>query len=135
MKQLALVFLGSGVGGSLRWAISGAIHGWLRTGAGDAASTPWTLVAGTLVVNLTGCFAAGVLGSMLAGAAGMREDARLLVMVGLLGGYTTFSAFGRETILLLEQRRVVEAGVYVVASAVLGIGAAWAGARVSGAVA
>lgn len=135
MKQLALVFLGSGVGGSLRWAISSAMQAWLRPGGGEAAASPWSLVAGTLVVNLTGCFAAGVLGTVLAGAAGMREDARLLVMVGLLGGYTTFSAFGRETIVLLEQRRVLEAAVYVVASTVLGIGAAWAGARVSGAAA
>lgn len=136
MKQMLLVFVGAGVGGVLRHAagpwLQGLAERWVHLSPGGGATA---FPAGTLAVNITGCLAAGVLGGLLGSANGSREDVRVLVMVGILGGYTTFSAFGRETVMLLLERRVGEAALYVVLSAAAGLAAVWIGMKLSGALA
>lgn len=114
MDRWLAVFLGAGLGGVLRFAVGGLLAG----GGAGAGAFP----VGTLVVNVTGCLAIGVLAPVL-----MSEPWKLFLMVGLLGGYTTFSAFGRETIDLISRGEIGRAAVYVVLSNALGLAAVWAG--------
>ena len=83
-----------------------------------------------------GCLLIGVLATILADASGARENLRLALIVGCLGGFTTFSSFGLETLTLLNSGQWSAAIGYVLASNVGGIAAAWCGMQVaSGAVA
>ncbi len=119
--KLLLVFLGSGLGGSLRYLVSGLVH--------DLWGPTFPL--GTLVVNCSGCLAMGFLASMMMGPAAVREEYRIAVLIGLLGGYTTFSTFGRETMALITDGQWLLAGTNVVLSNILGLLAIWAGAALS----
>ena len=83
--------------------------------------------SGTLACNLAGCLAIGFLNGWINGGPAPREPARLLLMVGLLGGFTTFSSLGLETVELLDAGRWRAALAYVVASTAGGIGLALAG--------
>lgn len=108
---------GAGALGTLsRFALSGLV---LRhAGAGF----PW----GTLAVNVLGCFLAGLVWS-LAESRGVATDARAVLLIGFMGGFTTFSAFGIETGLLLQQGHWVHAGGNVIAQNVGGLTAVLAG--------
>lgn len=86
---------------------------------------PW----GTLAVNLIGCFAMGILATALAHS--LREDLKLALLTGLLGGFTTFSAFAWETHTLLTAGRPLAALLYILASVALGIILVFAGARIA----
>jgi CrcB protein len=87
-----LLFAGGGLGATLRYALGLWIDE--RTGPGF----PW----GTFTVNALGCFAIGVLATMADEHAWISPPARLLLVTGLLGGFTTFSTFGMETWQLVE---------------------------------
>lgn len=100
MKALLLVGLGGAAGSVLRHLVSSAASAALGEGF------PW----GTLAVNAVGSAAIGVLASV-----GLQEPARLLLVTGLLGGFTTFSAFSLETA-QLWQRAPWLAVLYVAAS-------------------
>jgi CrcB protein len=111
MKQLALVAIGGALGAVARWALGGwVLH---RTGG----EFPW----GTLVVNLLGCLVAGVLAGLIVRHNAFSADARLFLMTGVLGGFTTFSAFGVDTAYLLSDKKYVSAVSYVLLSVVGGI--------------
>lgn len=118
MPTVMLIFLGAGLGGVLRHGIGSAVHTWYGP----------TFPLGTLIVNVLGCLAMGVLTQMFSSTWPVREEVRLALLVGVLGGFTTFSSFGRETMALLERGESGKAGLYVLLSNVLGIGAVWAGA-------
>jgi fluoride exporter len=89
------------------------------------AGFPW----GTLAVNVVGSLVMGFLAGWLAQRAGAlwSQDLRLLVMTGVLGGFTTFSAFSLDAWLLWERGAMLHAGVYVLASVILSIAALGAG--------
>jgi CrcB protein len=136
--KLGVVFLGAGLGGILRYSVTLACIRLAGQMPGASSPSPpplWGLPVGTIVVNITGCFAIGVLGTLLAGPGAVRETWRLALMVGLLGGYTTFSAFGRETFLLLQEGKWGGAAANVLLSNLLGIAAVflghWIAARVA----
>ena len=78
---------------------------------------PW----GTLIVNVLGCFAVGALGALFAPSNPLylRHDLRMLTIVGILGGFTTFSAFSLETLQLVQRGAVGTAAAYVTASLVM----------------
>jgi len=76
---------------------------------------------GTLAVNLAGCLLIGVYAGLAARHAWLDGDARLLLVTGVLGGFTTFSAFGLESVQLLRRGEVWQMGAYVGASVVLGL--------------
>lgn len=116
-----LVFLASGVGGVLRYLMSGAVQAWWGP----------TFPIGTLAVNVVGCLAMGFLATALTGPIIVREEYRIAVLVGLLGGFTTFSSFGRETMTLISEGEWTLAGLNVLLSNVLGLAAVWAGAALS----
>lgn len=100
------------------------LQGWLQRWSGSL------FPFGTLVVNVLGCLAVGVLASALAGAAaGVRQEYQLGLTVGLLGGFTTFSTFGIETYLLASPGRYRLAAAYVAMSVVLGLAAVGLGYR------
>jgi len=94
MSAALLVFLGGGIGSVLRWTTGLAA---LRLFGPD---WPW----GTLTVNVVGCFAMGLLFRLL-GPTGVSE-ARLLLLTGVLGGFTTFSAFALDSALLLFRQEI-----------------------------
>jgi CrcB protein len=104
-----LVFLGAGLGGVLRHGVNVAALRLLGPGF------PW----GTLAVNVVGSLLMGFLAALLVG----RSEARLLLMTGVLGGFTTFSAFSLDAWNLWERGDVTLAAGYVLAS-VLGSAAA-----------
>jgi CrcB protein len=114
MQSYLLVFLGAGIGGALRHAVNLAAARLLGTGF------PW----GTLTVNVVGGFAMGVLIEWLAlrAGAGWTQHVRLFVATGVLGGFTTFSAFSLDAVLLWERGEGAYAIIYVVASIVLAVG-------------
>lgn len=117
MPAVLLVALGSALGGVLRWLLGGWIDA--RTGG----SFPW----GTLAVNLLGGAAIGVAAALIE-----RESVRLLLITGLLGGFTTFSAYSLQTLQLLQDGRVGAAIGYAllsVAACLLACWAGWAAAR------
>lgn len=89
---------------------------------------PWA----TISANLVGGFLMGLLAGWLAAKAGAHaEMIRLFGAVGVLGGFTTFSAFSLETIVMLERREIVPALGYVLASVVLAIAAVFVGLMIA----
>lgn len=118
MKELLLVAAGGAVGSLARYKLSGLIlhH-----------SIDWRFPAGTFVVNVAGCLVIGILAGLAAQADYFSPAVRLLLFTGLLGGFTTFSAFGFETIYLLKRGEVLVAAAYVLASVAVGLLAVWVG--------
>lgn len=114
-------FLAIGAGGALgavaRYWLSGRVSNWM------GSEFPW----GTLSVNVIGSFLIGLLALMLNTKTPMGEHLRLGLLVGVLGGFTTFSAFSGETLRLLETAQWFKAIVYISASVLLCILAAAAG--------
>jgi CrcB protein len=109
--RLLLVGLAGLAGTLCRYWLSGAV----ARRYGEA------FPAGTLAVNLLGCFAAGLLFQLMQVRYDFGETARAAVFVGLLGGFTTFSSYGLQTFELLRDGRVGVAALNVVASNVLGV--------------
>lgn len=84
---------------------------------------------GTLAVNIGGCFAIGLLGAIFFKRPD-QETLRIVLITGFLGGFTTFSAYGWETIALFRQGATVHALAYIAASNIGGLLAAWSGYRI-----
>ena len=116
IADLLLVALGGAVGSNVRFLVG--TWGVALLGA----TFPW----GTLAVNLTGSFAAGLLLG-IADARGLGSGTRLLLVTGFLGGYTTFSAFSVETVRLAEQQGVLVAAANALGSVGFGLAAAIGG--------
>jgi fluoride exporter len=107
-----------GVGAGLRYLVDVLVVG------GRPARFP----LGTLVVNVTGSFALGLLTEFGAGIVG--ADAAWIIGVGLLGGYTTFSTVSVESVLMMQSGEAQRGWLNVVGTLLLGVGAAAAGAAV-----
>lgn len=123
--QLLLIGLGGFVGTLLRYVIGGLV----QSGAGNS-TFPW----GTLTVNLLGCFGIGLLAELSETRGFLRPEMRGLLMVGLLGGFTTFSAFANETLSAARDAAVGIALLNVMASVGLGLVAVWAGRLIAHAI-
>ena len=120
MRAILLVAVGAAIGGVLRHLIGKVVH----SAAGHGF--PY----GTLVVNIAGCLAIGIVMAKFAAEDAPGDDAHHAIAIGLLGGFTTFSAFGRETIELVHAGRVGAALVYVAVANIAGLAAVWVGWRV-----
>jgi CrcB protein len=125
MKTAMLIFLGGGAGSVLRWL----------TGLGAARLFGAGFPSGTLAVNLVGCFAMGVLARVLLAPEAGGNDTRFLLMTGLLGGYTTFSAFALDAAHLWMRDAGSAAFLYIAISvlgslAMVALGL-WLGAQLS----
>lgn len=120
MSNLLLVGLGGGLGSISRYLLGGWIlHQTMQQ------RFPY----GTFAVNLLGCLAIGLLAGMAGRAEWLGPSTRLLLITGFLGGFTTFSAFGLETMLLLRRGDAAVAVAYVLGSVVLGLLAVWLGMK------
>ena len=112
-----LVFIGGGLGSSLRHTINMVCARLLGT------AFPYH----TFIINITGSIVMGLIAGYLAFKGEASQPWRLFLMTGVLGGYTTFSAFSLDTALLYERGAVGLAALYVVGSVVLSIAGLFAG--------
>ena len=118
MRNMLLVGMGGFVGSALRYAASGAVQRlW------PAAAFP----LGTLTVNVVGCLVIGLLGGYAENVQAFTPGVRLFVMLGLLGGFTTYSSFGYETMALLRDGQALWAFGNVALHMIVGLGAVWLG--------
>lgn len=118
MRSVLVVALGGAVGSVARLKLSGwVLH---RT-------VEWRFPLGTFLVNVIGCLVIGILAGYAAKEDLLSPDARLFLFTGLLGGFTTFSAFGLETFYLMRRGELLVAGTYVVGSVLAGLLALWLG--------
>lgn len=117
-----LVGAGGFVGSILRYWFSGLVQQWTQS-----AVFPF----GTLAVNLTGSLVIGFL-SQLADSRGVfTAETRALVFIGVIGGFTTFSTFGNETMNFLREGENLPAVLNVSAHIILGLGAVWLGRSIA----
>lgn len=112
-QALLLVALGGAAGSVLRWALGGAVQRW------TGSLFPW----GTFSVNVLGSLAIGFVSALAIERALLPPAARQLVIVGLLGGFTTFSALSFETFSLLRDGQWLAAGLYAGGSLAAGLAA------------
>jgi CrcB protein len=116
------VAVGGAFGAVLRYQLGRSMTGWL--GPAVMTAFPWA----TLAVNTIGSLLMGALAGWLAfRAPAGGEQMRLLLGVGLLGGFTTFSAFSLEMVLLIERGQLLFAALYAFLSVALGITGLFAG--------
>jgi CrcB protein len=118
MKSIFLVALGGALGSVARFMLSGLIlH---RT-------VDWRFPLGTFVVNVVGCLIIGILAGLAVRDEYFSQDLRIFLFTGIIGGFTTFSAFGLETFYLLRRGEILVASGYVVLSIIIGLLAIWLG--------
>ena len=110
MKSLLLIFLGGGTGSVLRYLLTISIY---RQGT---TNFPW----GTFAVNILGCILIGVFYT-LTSRIHINNDIRLMLTIGLCGGFTTFSTFSNESLQLLKSGLYPSFFTYIIGSVVLGI--------------
>lgn len=122
MKPLLLVATGGALGSVLRWLGSAGVQKVF-----PHAHYPW----GTLAVNVAGSFAIGAIMTLALERSTVSPDARLFLVTGVLGGFTTFSALSWDTLSLLKSGHGGPALAYALGSLVLGLGAAFAGAALA----
>lgn len=121
MRILLLIAAGGALGAVLRYLVSG----W------GQRLTTGTFPAGTLVVNLIGCLVVGYLGALFAGPWLVRQELRIALLIGLLGGFTTFSSYAFESFALLAEGRTGPAFLNLLVSNIGGLLAVWAGYRLA----
>jgi CrcB protein len=112
-----LVFFGGGLGASLRHAINMACAKYI------GVAFPWS----TFIINISGSTVMGLIAGYLAFRGEASQPWRLFLMTGILGGYTTFSAFSLDAALLYERGELTLAALYVLGSVVLSIAGLFAG--------
>jgi len=112
-----LVFVGGGLGASLRHFVN------VTCARCIGIDFPW----GTIIINITGSIVMGLIAGYLAFKGEASQPWRLFLMTGILGGYTTFSAFSLDTALLYERGELGLAALYVLGSVILSIAGLFAG--------
>jgi CrcB protein len=118
MDRYLVVMIGAAAGGLARYVIGAAIM--QRYGG--------RFPLGTLLVNVSGCFLIGVLMTLFSDHPAAHPNWRLLLVTGVLGGYTTFSSFGWETYQAVHEGNMLSGFANVALSVVLGLLAVWCGA-------
>ena len=122
MTNILLVGFGGFIGSVLRYLASGYVQQSTKS-----IDFPY----GTLAVNVIGCFIIGFLAQMAEERGVFTSESRLFVFVGILGGFTTFSSFGNETLNLARDSQIMNALANVGANVILGLFAVWLGRTVS----
>lgn len=118
MKSILLVALGGALGSVARFKLSGLV---LHQVIG------WKFPLGTFTVNVVGCFVIGILAGLAVNEDYFSPELRVFLFTGIIGGFTTFSAFGLETFYLLRRDELAIAGSYVLLSLICGLLALWIG--------
>lgn len=123
MKAIVLVGIGGLLGSVARYKLGGwVLH--LTT----LERFPWS----TFAVNMAGCFVAGILAALVEKYDFFTADARLFLFTGLLGGFTTFSAFGLDALYLVRRGEMLTSASYAGLSVIIGIAAVWLGFKLMG---
>lgn len=122
MMRILLIGLAGFAGTLARYWLSGA----------SARRYGETFPVGTLTVNVAGCFLIGLLYHLMQERYVAGQTTRAVVLIGLLGGFTTFSSYGLQTLTLLQDGEVARALLYVALSNLLGIGMVWVGYALGG---
>ena len=116
-----IVFLGAGIGGAGRHGVNVL----------SARLVGTAFPAGTLVVNVLGCLLMGLIAGFFAFRAHLPQEMRLFLMTGILGGFTTFSAFSLDTLKLVEAGQTLTALAYVLGSVILSLTAVTLGVLIA----
>jgi CrcB protein len=121
---MRVLFVGVGgfLGSSVRYLAGDLVHRYL------SSSFPYA----TFLINVTGCFAIGFLGVLADERGSLGPEGKLFWMIGVVGGYTTFSTFGYETLALLRDGSLGAALVNAAGQVLLGLAAVWIGGIVAG---
>lgn len=122
MKTALLNLIYVGVGGFF-----GSIGRYLLAGAVYRTFPNLNFPIGTTVVNILGCFLIGLITGLVEVRNLLSPEMRLFILIGLLGGFTTFSTFGFETVNLLRDGAVITALANVLIQVIVGITAVWLG--------
>jgi CrcB protein len=112
-----IVFAGAGLGGALRHGVN------LASARLFGVGFPY----GTMIVNIVGSLAMGLLAGYFVARTGIPQHVRLFVTTGVLGGFTTFSAFSLDAVLLIERHAYWSAAAYMLGSVILSLVALFAG--------
>jgi CrcB protein len=118
LTNILLVALGGALGSVSRYLLGA----WIQS-----ASRSIDFPFGTLTVNLIGCFVIGFLSQLAEARGAFTPETRALVFIGILGGFTTFSSFGNDTLNLFRDGETVNALVNVGANVILGLALVWLG--------
>jgi CrcB protein len=118
MHTVVLVGLGGFLGSALRYLVGGYVQ---------QITNSTIFPYGTLAVNLIGCFVIGLLSQLADDRGVFSGEARAFIFIGILGGFTTFSSFGNETMSLVRDGEILPAFANVSAHLRLGLGAVWLG--------
>ena len=118
MKSILLVALGGALGSVTRFKLSG----WILHN-----SINWRFPLSTFMVNMIGCLVIGLLAGLAAKDNFFSESARVFLFTGIVGGFTTFSAFELDAFFLLKKVDVLVAGSYLMLSIFIGLLALWVG--------
>ncbi len=122
MTNILLVGFGGFIGSILRYLASGAVQQSMKR-----LDFPY----GTLAVNVIGCFVIGFLAQYGEKHGAFSNESRAFIFIGILGGFTTFSSFGNDTINLARENFVMGALANVGANVILGLLAVWLGRTIS----
>lgn len=117
MTETLFVGIGGFIGAVSRYLLVGLVQG----------ATGGAFPYGTLLVNVAGCVAIGGLSELVEARPVVTAEVRALLVIGLLGGFTTFSAFGNETLNLLRHSGFGPAAANVLANVLLAVAGVWAG--------
>ena len=115
-----MVFLGAGIGGALRHGVN----------VGAARLFGPAFPSGTMIVNILGSFLMGLLAGYLLWKPGVPQHLRLFLATGVLGGFTTFSAFSLDAAMLFERQSYALAAAYVLGSVISSMAALFVGLAV-----
>jgi fluoride exporter len=113
-----LIFLGAGLGGIARFLMSTSVQ---------RLANGWIFPLGTFSVNMLGCLLIGLLAQVSDARGIFSAEVRLLIFIGLLGGFTTFSSFGYETVQLMRDGEFLYALANAVLQVVVGLTCVWLG--------
>ncbi len=122
MVRLLIVGLGGFLGTVFRFMLAEWVHKILNN--------PW-YPYGTFAVNVLGCLLIGFLGGLADNKGLLNSEMRLFFLIGILGGFTTFSAFGYETIALFRDAQMLAVMVNIISNVALGLGAVFLGYQIS----
>jgi len=118
IRNFLIIGLGGFFGSIFRYFISGVVHQFLQSSA-----FPY----GSIFVNITGCFFIGLSNGLVDFRQMLTPELRMFLMIGLLGGFTTFSTFGYETMSLVREGEFFSACANVLIQVLIGLLAVWLG--------
>lgn len=123
MTKLVLVLLGGAIGTGFRFGIVNLVAYLLR----QPPKYPYA----TFFINITGSLLIGFLAELFDARMQVSPELRAMLLVGVLGGYTTFSSFSLETFTLIRDNQPGAAFLYSIGSVILGLAATWAGVQLA----